>query len=170
MFIILIAVMMTLSLIFVFSSKTKAEPSYFGPQHPPFISKVVPVEEKKNYSRFYKVKDEVRGLIAETAELIYQNYVPQNIQLSMDLFKKILNDKLAKVKNIQYNVFFDDKYNKFSPFSNEGMNTIGIMVGSVLVAYEDDGGSIAWRFDVVFEENIKPVILYQTLNSKEVLR
>ena len=155
---------MLLAVTFVFTVPSKSDGWYTAQEtHPPFYSRVVPAqpEEKKEYSKFFKEKKAILADIESTANTINQNYVAGNIQISRSLFKKVLDDKLKKNNNISYDIFFDPRFNEHGP------NAIGIMVASVIVAYEDDLGKIVWRFDIVFEENLEPVIMNRSLNTKD---
>lgn len=130
------------------------------PNAPPFYSRVVPAPKKRLSSAFQK-KVEVRKILGDIALRVNENYSKATLEISRALFKKIVEDELVDVMDIDYEVFFDPRYN------NGDITDLGIMVASVKVNYDDENGSISWVYNVVFEQNILPVIMVQTLNTKD---
>lgn len=131
------------------------------PNSPSFYSKVVPTESKKRYSAAFEKKVEIRKMLGDIALRVNENYSKNTIDISRAIFKKFVETEFAGRNNIKYEVFFDPRYNI------DDLTDLGVMVASVKVDYDDENGSISWVYNVVFEENILPVIMVETLNTKD---
>lgn len=119
------------------------------------------VQEKPKYSEFREVKDKVRAAINSAGAQVGRNFVPNNIELSKKLFSKAFSESLQRAfendSRVTVGIIFDDKYN------TREVNNAGVMVGTVMVTFKDERSEISWRYDIVFEQNIAPVVIENTI-------
>lgn len=128
-----------------------------GIRHVPYAEMIL-AQSAPNYSRFYKMKVDIKRDVQDNAFEVAKTYSPKTLEVSKVLFKKLMEASLAQYSNIKYKVFYEPSY-------NTQMNDVGVLVASVEVEYKDKIDSIAWRYDIVFEQNITPVVIVKTLNK-----
>jgi len=169
-----VTVLLVILAIMILDSKVKAETTNWA-----YLPKLqecklagICIEESNVYSRvvgseesrlsdFRLVKDIIRQAIDEAAHKVNLNFVPTNIPLTKNFFTKAFNEAVTNAirhdDRVTFGIVFDNKYN------TPEVNAAGVFVGSIFVTFKDDRSEVSWRFDVVFEQNISPVVIEHTL-------
>ena len=172
LFMFFVTVLLVILAIILLDSKVKADTTNWA--YLPNLQECkldgVCIEEAKVYSRvvgekrlsdFRVVKDDVRRAIDEAAHKVSLNFVPTNIPLTKNFFTKAFNEAMTNAirgdNRVTFGIVYDNKYN------TPEVNATGVFVGSIFVTFKDDRSEVSWRFDVVFEQNISPVVIEHTL-------
>lgn len=106
------------------------------------------------YSRFFKLKDEVKEVLAEIA------ISHSNNKLSLELLSSIVGESIEKLNELRDKTDFEysisvDQYKNMGKDLKEGFGSI-----STIVQYHDTKGNISWELKTIFTP--KDVQIYST--------